>query len=182
MSITALLIGLALLVLTIPFVVGPIINEKREKKFLMDEPEEGGAEAEYQQILLALRDLDFDHQMNVVSDEDYALLRAQLLAEAARARTDVGLDKVEDEKLDAQIEAAILARRRLPADTAVSVATVLCAHCGEEIDSGDKFCPICGLQTAAFCPQCDRRFDPDDKFCVGCGLNVQTAVLPEVGV
>ena len=179
MSIAALLIGLALLILTIPFVAGPIINERREKKFLTDEPEEEEMQTRYQQILLALRDLDFDHQLGVVSDEDYPVLRAQLLAEAAQARTAVELDTAEKETLDAQIEAAILARRSPAAKTAAT-GNLTCRHCGEPLDAGDKFCAICGAQTADFCPQCDRRIDPDDKFCAGCGLNLTMAVSQEV--
>ncbi len=178
MSIASLLIGLALLVLALPFVAGPIINERREKKFLTDEPEEDETQTRYQQILLALRDLDFDHKLGVVSNEDYPALRAQLLAEAAEARTAVALDTAEKDKLDAQIEAAILARRRSPAAKAVTAdsLTLTCRHCGELLDAGDKFCTICGAPTADFCPQCEQRLDPDDKFCAGCGLNLTTAV------
>jgi len=176
MSIAALLIGLALLVLAFPFVAGPIVNERREKKFLTDEPEEDETQTRYQQLLLALRDLDFDHKLGVVSDEDYPALRAQLLAEAAEARTAVELDAAAKEKLDAQIEAAILARRRPSAVKAAPADNLTCRHCGEPLDTDDKFCAICGGQTADFCPQCEQRLDPDDKFCAGCGLNLTTAV------
>jgi rRNA maturation endonuclease Nob1 len=172
MSTAALLIGLALLVLTIPFVVEPIINEKKKKKFLTDEPEKEETGARYQQILVALRDLDFDRQLDVVSDEDYSVLRTQLLREAAQARTVVELDKAEKEKLDAQIEAAVLTRR----GSAVAATDLTCSQCGEAIDANDKFCAVCGTQTADFCPECNRRIDADDKFCAGCGLNLTTAM------
>jgi len=180
MSIAALLIGLALLALAVSFVAGPIINERRERKFLTDEPEADESQSRYEEILLALRDLDFDHRLGVVSDEDYPALRAQLLAEAAEAHTAAEQEAARKKALEAQIEAAVQAARgRAPAAAPAASAGRSCRHCAAPLAPGDNFCPACGAPTAELCPQCNRQIDPGDKFCAGCGLNLTAAATGE---
>ena len=82
MNLGAILIGLTMLVLSVPFVAKPF-QQVRGKKNAMPvkqvDPEEQRLAA-----LTALRDLDFDFQVGKVSEDDYASLRARLVAEAAR--------------------------------------------------------------------------------------------------
>ena len=61
-----------------------------------------------EQILVALRDLDFDHKIGKVTDEDYVALRAVLLAEAAAV---IEADDRYRADIEAQIEAEVQARR-----------------------------------------------------------------------
>ncbi len=177
MSIAAILIGLALLIITIPVVAGPVVNAKREKRFLTDEPDVSDEQDRYQQILLGLRDLDFDHELGVVGDEDYAELRVQMLAEAAAAREAAGMESAAD--IESRIEAAVRARRSQkapPAPTPIEPEAnneLTCYHCGTEMEKEDKFCTICGSAAAAVCSQCDLQASPGDQFCAGCGASLR---------
>lgn len=171
MSIGAILIGLALVIVTVPIVAGPVMNKRRERFFLEDEPEKMTASEAYQAALTALRDLDFDHDLGVVSDEDYPVLRAQLLAEAVSARESAGFGKEDD--VEARIEAAIRARRKKrpsPKPTpAQSVTALTCAQCGADMEPGDRFCAACGSAAVPVCAHCGQQAEPGDKFCAGCG-------------
>jgi len=177
MSIAAIFIGLALLIITIPVVAGPVVNAKREREFLIDEPDVPDEQEHYQQILLALRDLDFDHELGVVGDEDYAELRAQMLAEAAAAREAAGIEPAED--IESRIEAAVRARREqkvspppIPIESE-SESGLACYHCGADMEKEDKFCTICGSAAAPLCPSCGHQADPGDQFCAGCGTSLR---------
>lgn len=173
MSIGAIFIGLALLIVTVPIVAGPIVNKRRERFSLVDEPEAPEAREQYQQALLALRELDFDHQLEVVGDEDYAALRVELLAQAAQAREAAEAPRADD--LEARIEAAVRARRGQQQNDAT--ASRLCYHCGVAMDAADKFCSECGSPATSDCPRCGQQADPNDRFCVSCGQVLAVGVM-----
>src|SRR5512136_187223 len=82
MSIGSILIGLLLFAATIPFVAKPLLGQKRLKPAIAGSAKVSNAD-QHQAALLALRDLEFDHRTGKVTDEDYAGLRADLLAQAA---------------------------------------------------------------------------------------------------
>src|SRR5512132_2832756 len=92
MSIGAMMVGFALLVLAVPYVAGPIFQKNKgrqassgrqapaRKQVLATQSDSSQPEP----ALLALRDLDFDYQIGKVSDEDYQTLRTRLVVEAAQ--------------------------------------------------------------------------------------------------
>jgi predicted RNA-binding Zn-ribbon protein involved in translation (DUF1610 family) len=159
MNLIAVLIGMALLAVSVPFVAMPF-QHVREKKSAISvkrvSPDEQRLAA-----LTALRDLDFDFQVGKVSEDDYTSLRAQLVAEAARF--------LQDDKGD-EIETLIQSRKASNAKAAV------CAHCGETLEAGNLFCPHCGKAVADSCPSCGKHIKAGDLFCKSCGteLTIQT--------
>lgn len=161
MSIGVIMIGLAMLIITIPVLAGPFRKKERgtpnEVRVL--------PQKQYDETLLALRDLEFDHQLGVVADDDYAGLRGKLMAQAATA-----LEHKTDD-LDAQIEAAVQARRQRQHNGSGMPVDVPCAGCGEAMSPDAKFCQMCGtaVSTSPFCPTCQQPHDPEDRFCTGCG-------------
>jgi RNA polymerase subunit RPABC4/transcription elongation factor Spt4 len=180
MSTPAILVGLGMLLLTIPLVIGPLFSKKRERA--VAGARQPGKE-DYQDTLLALRDLEFDYQSGIVAVEDYARLRDQLIAQAARARAEDEATKARD----ARIEAAVQARRRptqsRPGKAAEErleavvqkrrrTAKKACAACHTPLKAGDKFCPHCGAAALNSCSQCGRAYQPGDKFCAACGNSV----------
>jgi len=156
MNIGAVLIGLTMLVLSVPFVAKPF-QQVRGKKPAVSvkqvDPNEQRLAA-----LTALRDLDFDFQVGKVSEDDYASsLRAQLVAEAART--------LQDDK-DDKIEALIQARKASKAKAAA------CAHCGETLEAGNHFCSHCGAAVEDSCPSCGKNIKAGDLFCSSCGTQL----------
>lgn len=166
MSIPAILIGIAFLLASIPIVAEPLFRKKRLKP-TDEERNAPGEQGSYKQILLALRDLDFDHQLGVVGEVDYQQLRASLLAEAAEAYEQTTPD---DGDLAQLIEKAVRDRRQQ-----IGNGQDRCAHCGADLDPADKFCPACGFHARTACPHCNQPVGQGDNFCTSCGAQLAIA-------
>ncbi len=145
MDLGSLLLGLALLLLVAFIVVRPLIEGRR-----LDEAGPTPADdllAAREEILAALRDLDFDHAMGKIADEDYAPQRAQLVARGVEV-----LKQLEKLERDDAIEQAIAARRKprpARAKEAVGRAEAACPNCGRLTHPEDKFCARCGAKLPA---------------------------------
>jgi hypothetical protein len=167
MSIGALLI-----------VAYPIIARNRNA-----EPAASSAQEELDELLArreaafqALRELNFDHRVGKVSDDDFVVFEANLKEVAAgslealddwEAKSDLTLDPVLERAIDARRAALLSSERR-------------CPSCGQPALADDKFCAACGSALLAempqpvladpdICPKCGRPSAPDDRFCGNCG-------------
>jgi len=157
MNIAAILIGLGMLGVSIVFVIRPfqekhIKSVKKSKTLAQNEEDRVAA-------LSALRDLDFDHKIGKVIDEDYVPARAQLLAKAAQY---IQQQEEEKDKLEALIQA-----RRTSKDSK-------CEKCGTSMETGQRFCNKCGAPVnSAACPSCGKKVRDGDLFCSSCGSQVE---------
>ena len=133
MQISALLIGLALLGGALLYVTLPF-RQKPSK--VGNSSDASQSEGRREEILLAIRDLDFDFKTGKVSEEDYQSLRAQLMSEAARYMES-------EQKQDDQLEALIQSRRN------AQPKQDFCPSCGKKIHAGDLFCSSCGTKLEA---------------------------------
>ena len=177
MSIGALLI-----------VAYPIIARNRNA-----EPAASSAQEELDELLArreaafqALRELNFDHRVGKVSDDDFVVFEANLKEGAAgslkalddwEAKADLSLDPVLERTIDARratLAAALLGGERS------------CPSCGRPALAADKFCAACGSALPAempqpilvdpeICPKCGRPFAADDRFCGNCGAQLPGA-------
>jgi len=166
MSIGAILIGIAMMVLVVPFVINPLLNNKQKVGSQVADDEMESPGDRHTALLLALRDLEFDHQIGKVTKEDYTGLRATLLVQAA---TELEAQEKQDAELDDRLEQAIRLRREKQ-----SVLQV-CSHCGLSLESSDRFCRACGTPVEMTCPKCEGKLQPNDLFCNSCG-----AALPVI--
>ncbi len=108
----------------------------------------------YEAVLTALRDLDFDHALGKVAEEDYGPLRQDLLVEAA------GIMAQLDEQAEADLEAQILAP---------------CQACGRTAQSDDLYCAGCGIELSPAppeCAQCGREASHGELYCRDCGAEL----------
>lgn len=142
MPIGSILVGLVLFLATIPFVVKPLLNEKRMRPATAD-PFQAAPDDRHKATLLALRDLEFDHRTGKITDEDYAGLRAHLMAQAA---TTLELNEKQSAEFDALIEEEVRNRRQRASR---SRDGRFCPQCGHAVKSGDRFCAACGMRLAA---------------------------------
>lgn len=135
--ILPILLVLAFLALSVPLLAAPL---RRQTEMIPGEAAAGevtAAPSGYETALLALRDLEFDHQLGVVSDDDYGVLHEQLVAQAAISlESDVEADR----EVGGLIEAAILRRRQQRRVDNVR----FCPQCGRPVETGDLFCAGCG--------------------------------------
>ncbi len=156
MDAFALIIGLALFGAAALFVARPFRTRQaagREPQLLTLRPAEARAAA-----LSALRSLDFDYETGKVSEEDYAGLRLQLVAEAAKY---INATATEEDR----IEAMIRARR--------TAAGKPCPKCGKPASADARFCPECGAELAPACPSCGKAVRAGDLFCRSCGSKLE---------
>ncbi len=157
MNIAAILIGLGMLGISVPFLIQPF----RQKHTKNAKNTKTPAQREEDRIaaLSALRDLDFDHQIGKVIDEDYVPVRAQLLAEAAEHFQ-------QQEEEEDKLEALIQARRASKGAN--------CEQCGTSMEPGQRFCAKCGVPVnRAACPSCGKKVRAGDFFCRSCGTPLE---------
>ncbi|MGQ9491435.1 MAG: zinc ribbon domain-containing protein [Anaerolineae bacterium] len=129
----------------------------------------------------ALRELEFDHRVGKITDEDFAAFEANLKLHAAETLR--ALDRWEAET-DAQLDALI--RRELPRRRPMPgpLGGRHCPACGRPAEADDKFCGSCGAalpEPAAeparlTCPACGHSYEAGDRFCAGCGAALPAAV------
>jgi len=130
-------------------------------------------------VFQALRDLNFDHQVGKVTDDDFAVFEANL--KEAAADTLAALDQWEaavDRAMNAALDREIEIRQAELLDGARH-----CPRCNRPALAEDKFCAGCGapLPTAEakpapaaprFCRKCGRPAAPNDRFCGDCGASL----------
>lgn len=86
MEVGSLLLGLALALVVVAFVVHPLRGNRADTDEADQTTGVSSLETlavEHERVLTALRVLDFDHATGKLSDEDHAAQRARLLAEGA---------------------------------------------------------------------------------------------------
>lgn len=189
MDIGSALLGLALglmitLIVAQPFLEGRSVLEQQSSP--LDQ-----LITEREQLLAALRDLDFDHATGKITNEDYAPQREQLVTQSATVLKQIDDLKPLESSREAEtvtalsiedfIEAEIAARRQTgptnrPALT-LPVNEFACSQCGTSAHVGDRFCPNCGATLAHLCHDCGHTLQPDDRFCARCGAKQAEAQL-----
>jgi hypothetical protein len=134
----------------------------------------------------ALRELNFDHRVGKVSDDDFVVFEANLKETAAAALK--ALDDWEaqaDQSLGPVLERANAARR-----ASVPGGERRCSSCGQPALAEDRFCAACGAALSAesplpiatapdACPGCGRPCAAGDRFCGGCGTPLHQATRVE---
>jgi hypothetical protein len=133
MSIGAILIGSGLLGLSIFYVTLPWVDKKSKKP--LPSAKKATTTDQYEETLVALRDLDFDHSTGKITDDDYSTLRAELLVKASQ---ELEARKQKEQEFDSLIESAIQTRKKAKS------SSQFCGKCGHAIDPSDRFCTACG--------------------------------------
>jgi hypothetical protein len=145
--------------------------------------------AEYDRVLNALQELDFDHVLGKIADDDYPQQRSALRQAGADIlrRLDAfqprnGLALTESQpSVEDRLEAAIAARRMdtpgRPASPATVEATpVPVAVPAAAVAASDDLEALISLRRGAhrekaggFCPRCGKPVQKSDRYCPKCG-------------
>lgn len=140
--------------------------------------------AERDRMLMALQELDFDHRLGKIPEEDYPAMRAELMQTAAQVlrRLDEMGGGQESGDFEDRIEEVIAARRADAAVARVQTAAVQAPASGVAL-SGDA--PADELEdliatrrrvrqekSVGFCPKCGKPAQKSDRFCSRCGATL----------
>ncbi len=169
MSIGTILIGAAMLVMAGLFVTNPLLSKTQQKGPVIKLIEAGNPGDRHTELLLALRDLEFDHRTGKVSEEDYTGLRQTLLVKAAVA---MEAQEKQEAELNDRIEQAIQKRREKQSSPRT------CIYCGITLEASDHFCRACGKAIEMVCPICGEKMLLTDMFCSRCGTPSSTVKIP----
>ncbi len=188
MSIGSILVGAGLLWLSFTLVLRPWRTQS--DGWLESPGDEQGAggnvrstaslTARRDTIYSALADLDFDRSIGKLNDDDYQVVRSQLMAQAVEVLRQRDASSAD---IESQVEALVRARRtEAPARKSgarpgalLGSMSVYCTGCGSALKPDDHFCGKCGRPVANRCPHCDAAVGAGDAFCIRCGTRLLAA-------
>lgn len=175
MDIGSIFLILGLLILVVLFVSRPLFETQRAESSYTSQREHqvSALMAERDRLLGAIEELDFDHVLGKIPEENYPSQRATLLrrgADVLRELDDL-LPTPDADKVEDRLEAAIAARK---ATTAAHSAQRR-VHTG----SDDPFEQMIANRrrernekSAGFCPNCGGPLQRSDHFCPKCGTKI----------
>ncbi|SVC38797.1 uncharacterized protein METZ01_LOCUS291651 [marine metagenome] len=181
----------------VAFLISPLLDHQRRWFGGRSDVEDLNKQKDF--VYSSIRELNIDHKMGKLSDQDHHQLQSEYMQEASRV-----LDQLEHASNGKQytsdrIEQAVLEIRRkrttvspvedateldeasvLPAEESAEPAsretiqtsenTITCGTCDYENDSDANFCIECGTDLCGgSCSSCGTSNQPDAKFCGGCG-------------
>ena len=136
MPIGTLILGLALLVIAGFVIALPMFDRRRPA--IQPPSQRQALEAERQDIVRTIRELDFDHRTHKINDDDYKRLREDYVQHGAQVLRE--LNTLTERNDDDEIEQRV-AELRAVNDT---TSAMNCPSCGTAVSAADKFCPQCG--------------------------------------
>ncbi len=163
---TALIIGAALAVAALLYVLFPLFDSKAPTRpKAVTRPSEAPESA-----IDALREIEFDRATGKLSDDDYTALKTEYTRTALvemRAREPIAVATPDADPdvggLDAA-EAAVLKYRAVRRS---------CVDCGPRPEPDPAFCSNCGKYLKGTCSHCGATIDqPHSKFCANCGSSL----------
>jgi hypothetical protein len=182
LEIMAILLGLVILAAIVFYVSRPLTASRRKAAFGGVDTE--SLEAQRESLYTQIKELDLDHATGKVNDEDYARLRADLVAQAAAVlkQLDGSASQSAPEAVRVtapaitatdDAEALIAARRKTRSASAAKSADV-----DVEAAIAARRKTSASIAGELACPQCGKPIKSDDAFCAKCGATLRTQVTP----
>ena len=100
---------------------------------------------ERETLLEVIRELDFDHRMGKVEEEDYREARARYESQAIEVMKAVDKTNGKPDRIEDQVEAEIASLRR----SGKGGEARKCAECGASLSADARFCDQCGTAVKA---------------------------------
>ena len=159
---TALVLGTLLALAGLGFVLWPLFAHAGDLPLRRSGLGDAPVLAPEQDPVDVLREIEFDRVTGKLSDDDYAVLKAQYTERAlAVLRAGESADAAQAMAPEDAAEAAIRRHRAQLAE---------CAHCGPRPEPDAVYCSDCGRYLAGRCPRCGAAAnEPGARFCGGCG-------------
>ncbi len=170
---------LMLILAAIGAVAWPLLNPARPATAAEDEPSPELVELAGQRdnAYQAIRELEFDHQLGNLSQQDYQSLRERYRSEAAAVLRQLEQAREPEKETVAVSHAAsaTIARARKAAKAPTATDERACPACGRSVPADDRFCWHCGAALDRICSACQTPRPPSDMFCGGCGARLEAS-------
>ena len=157
MDIGSIILSLGFTVVCAVFIANPLLK-KRGKDVLVlrtarseREQQRSALLAERDRVLTALEEMEADHALGKIAEEDYPEMRVALMQEGAEALRQ--LDELNGKPVTLEATPAVAAPVEDDLETLIQArkaqrqekkAEKFCFNCGEPLSKGDRFCPSCG--------------------------------------
>jgi hypothetical protein len=149
MDIGSILVIVAVALVVAAYIAQPLI-EGGSRELSPDDLRLSALQAERDNVLDSLQEMDNDYAMGKIAEHDYLVLRSALVAQGSEAlkKLDEWLPEAKaasgGEALDSEVEARIrLARQQ------GSRGHGFCPQCGKPLMAGDRYCSHCGAAVGA---------------------------------
>ena len=169
MDIGSIFLILAVLVPVVIFVARPLM-ERKATEVTEEEHHYYALLAERDRVLNALQELDFDHTLGKIPEEDYPRHRANLMRYGAEVLREI--DEIDGttapHTVDDRIEAAVQSRRAVAApavDPDDELEALIANRRRSKKENGQP-------NMGGFCPQCGNCVQETDRFCPKCGATL----------
>jgi hypothetical protein len=169
MDIGSIFLILAILVPVVLFITRPIF-EHSATAVTEEEHQYSALLAERDRVLLALQELEFDHDLGKIPEDAFSVQRVSLMRTGADILRQI--DEYEgtlaDETADARIEAAIQVAKierkatMVSADPDDEIEALIANRRRSQKETNQP-------KTGGFCPQCGNCVQENDRFCPKCG-------------
>ncbi len=170
MDIGALLLILAVALLVAAYLTQPFLTH-RSRRVTAEERRYSSLMAEYERVLSTLQELDFDHRLGKIPEDEYPLLRAELIKKgtALLQQLEASREDISQQQAEARLEEALAVRRTRKEQT----------QAGSTL-SDDELEKLLAARRAAlkgkrsgFCPSCGHPVLAEDVFCASCGATLK---------
>ncbi len=148
-------------------------------------------------VMAAIKDLEFDHKVGKLSEEDYRRYDQRLRRQAIGLIQQIEQVAPQSTSLDAALEAEIAHRRKVQAERPVPAAPApspaaapVAAPVAAASPAHPEAPPLAPARSAAgngapalaagvrFCTHCGGRLEPQHRFCAQCGTPVEQPAAP----
>lgn len=159
---TALLVGTALALVALAFVLYPLFSEKAPAARRRTKPPTARREpSASEQAVAILREVEFDRETGKLSESDYTALKTAYTREALAALRAEEASAVRSGVADDEVEAVILEYR---------ARATACESCGPRPEPDAIYCSSCGRYLAGVCGGCGEPItEPEARYCPACG-------------
>lgn len=170
MDIGAIFLLLSVVLLTGLFVARPFMERRRASIGGSDDPMLSSLLAERDRLISALQELDFDHALGKIPNQDYPAMRSNLLQRASDVLRQLDLlqpHMAANSDAESRVEAVIAARRADAAVTGPQKEEEISDDDLEELVAARR--AVRKDKSAGFCPKCGKPVLRSDRFCPSCG-------------